>query len=262
MFGNKPIKQQTNMLMKNKYIVKIAVVAFTFLTGFANAQDTPFLQFGGKPAQDTASAKKMSPWAYLTTTPWVIQVGPDIVDDNDTRLKEFKVFDERNFYPFHFSAEKRIKNGFGVQGVISTENLNPHDFWSLDLNAKYNFLTKSINEKKVFDPYALIGGGHTYRDFPNPMRKMEGKDNSGNFNAGLGVNIWIFKNTAIYLQSVAKFVLLQKKFEGSNYIQFSAGLAFKIGYDKPVPPVEVLPPYHKDQEAEDAAKYLREILNK
>lgn len=253
------------MLMKNKYLKTLALSAFSFFVCLAtvSGQDTPFLQFGGKPAQDTAASKKLSVWAFLTTTPWVIQVGPDVVDDNDTRLKEFKIFDERNFYPFHFSAEKRIKKGFGVQGVISTENLNPHDFWSLDLNAKYNFLTKSIDEKKVFDPYALIGGGHTYRDFPNPMRKLEGKDNSGNFNVGVGANIWIFKNTAIYLQSVAKFVLLQKKFEGSNYIQFSAGLAFKIGSNTavkvPEPPVSN---YKRSKEAQDAADYLRQILNK
>lgn len=252
------------MRMKNNYIVKIAVVAFTFLTGFASAQDTPFLQFGGKPAQDTAASKKMSVWTYLTATPWVIQVGPDIVDDNDTRLKEFKIFDGRNYYPFHFSAEKRIKKGLGVQAVISTENLNPHDFWSLDLNAKYNFLNKNSSDTKWFDPYALVGGGHTYRDFPNPMRNFEGKDNSGNFNVGAGANIWIFKNTAIYLQSVAKFVLLQKRFEGSNYIQFSAGLAFKIGADAAVRPVDVAVPsnYKRSKEAQDAADYLRQILNK
>ena len=204
-------------------------------------------------------------WSKLTQTPWIVQFGPDIVDDNDTRLKDFKIFDDRNYYPIHASAEKRIKKGFSLQIALSSETLNPHDFWSTDINAKYSFLTKSIEDTKWFDPYALLGGGHTYRDFPHGQHIGYGKDNSGNLNVGGGVNIWAFKNAGIYLQSVAKFVLLQKKFDGSNYLQFSAGIVFKIGGDKVVKAVEevVVPStYKRSKEAEDAAKYLRDILNK
>ncbi len=98
------------MLMKNKYFKNLALSALSLFAGLAtiNAQDTPFLQFGGKPAQDTAAAQKMSFWTYVTKTPWIIQVGPDLVDDNNTRLKEFKLYDNRNFYPIHTSAEKRF----------------------------------------------------------------------------------------------------------------------------------------------------------
>jgi len=66
------------------------------------------------------------------------------------------------------------------------------------------------------------------------------------------------------LQSVAKFNLLEKTYGGSNYLQFSAGIAFKIGGAKAaVKEVEVEPSkYKRSQEAEDAAKYLRDILNK
>lgn len=251
--------------MKKKYIT-LTLSAFFFFAGFTTiqAQDTPFLQFGGAPGQDTVVTKKTTMWVKLTQTPWVIQFGPDMVLDNDTRLKEFKIFDNRNYYPIHCSAEKRIKKGLGIQVVLSSETLNPHDFWSTDINLKYNFLTKSIEDTKWFDPYALLGGGNTYRDFPHGQHKGSGHDNSGNLNVGGGVNIWAFKNAGIYLQTVAKFNLLEKTYGGSNYLQFSAGIAFKIGGAKAaVKEVEVEPSkYKRSQEAEDAAKYLRDILNK
>ena len=253
--------------MKKKYIT-ITLSTFLFFAGFTNiqAQDTPFLQFGGKPGQDSVVATKTTMWSKLTETPWIIQVGPDVVHDNDTR-KNIKIFkrDEKNYYPIHCSAEKRIKKGFSLQVVLSSETLNPHDFWSTDINAKYSFLTKSIEDTRWFDPYALLGGGHTYRDFPHGQHKETWQDNSGNLNVGGGVNIWAFKNAGIYLQSVAKFVLLQSKFEGSNYLQFSAGVVFKIGGDKAVKVIEeikVPSTYKRSKEAEDAAKYLRDILNK
>lgn len=252
--------------MKKKYIT-ITLSAFFLFAGFTNsqAQDTPFLQFGGKPGQDTVVTKKTTMWSKLTQTPWIIQFGPDIVDDNDSRLKEFKIFDDRNYYPIHASAEKRIMKGLSIQVVLSSTTLRPHDFWSTDINAKYSFLTKSIEETKWFDPYALLGGGNTYRDFPHGQHKATNHDNSGNLNVGGGVNIWAFKNAGIYLQTVAKFVLLEKKYDGTNYLQFSAGIVFKIGGDKVVKAVEevVVPStYKRSKEAEDAAKYLRDILNK
>ncbi|MDO9185586.1 MAG: hypothetical protein Q7W13_06215 [Bacteroidia bacterium] len=253
--------------MKKKYIT-ITLSAFLFFAGFTNiqAQDTPFLQFGGKPGQDTVVTKKTTMWSKLTQTPWIVQFGPDIVDDDDSRLKEFKVFDDRNYYPIHASAEKRIMKGLSIQFVLSSTTLRPHDFWSTDLNAKYSLLTKSIEDTKWFDPYALLGGGHTYRDFPHGQHKGINHDNSGNLNIGGGVNIWAFKNAGIYLQSVAKFVLLEKKYDGTNYLQFSAGIVFKIGGDKVakvVEEVKVVPStYKRSKEAEDAAKYLRDILNK
>ncbi len=255
------------MRMKNKYIKTIALSAFSLFAGLTSihAQDTPFLQFGGKPAGDTTAAPKMSMWDRITKTPWVIQMGPDVVDDNDSRLKEFKIRDERNYYPIHCSAEKRIKNKIGVQFVLSSETLNPHNFWSTDINLKYNFLTSGIRDAKWFDPYALLGGGNTYRDFPHGQHKGEGKDNSGNLNVGGGVNLWVFENAGIYLQGVAKFNLLQSKFQGSNYLQFSAGIAFKIGSDMVAPKAIEAPvpsTYKRSKEAEEAAEYLRQILNK
>lgn len=252
--------------MKNTSLKKITISAIALLSfSSINAQNAPFLKFGGTASQDT-SAAKMSLSVRLTKTPWIIQFGPDLVDDNDTRLKEFKVFDKRNYYPVHASAEKRIKGKWSLQAVLSTESLNPHSFWSTDLNTKYSFNTTSIRDKKWFDPYGVLGLGHTYRDFPHGQHRDSGKDNSLNANIGGGVNLWCFENAGIYLQSIAKLDLFKSKWGGSNYLQFSLGIAFKIGSDIAVTKVDeavVVPGnYHKSKEAEDAAEYLRQILNK
>jgi hypothetical protein len=152
--------------------------------------------------------------------------------------------------------------------VLSSETLNPHNFWSTDINLKYSLLTQSIRDTKWFDPYAVLGAGHTYRDFPHGQHRFDtGFDNSVNANVGGGVNIWCFKNAGFYLQSIAKFDLFKSKWGGSNYVQFSAGVAFKIGSDvgaiaKVEEAVIVPSNYHKSKEAEEAAEYLRQILNK
>jgi hypothetical protein len=256
------------MLMKNKYIKSIAFVALSFFAiAGANAQSAPFLQFGGKPAQDTTAKPKLNLWQQLTKTPWVVQVGLDLIDDDDAKLSEFKFWSGNNYYPMRFSVEKRLMGKFsklGIQVAGSSESLRPHNFWSTDINLKYNFLTSAIGDSRFFDPYVLIGGGNTYRDLPHAYRNYEGKDNSGNFNVGAGANFWIFPNAAIYIQGVAKFNLLQERFQGSNYLQYSAGFAFKIGGEKYTPkPVDVpLVPYNRSKEAQEAADYLRQILNK
>lgn len=256
------------MQMNNKYIKTITLSTFSLIIGFGSiqAQNKSDSQFGSQPAKDSTS-KKMSVWEYLTKTPWVIQVGPDIVDDNDTRLKEFKIKDDRNYYPIHCSIEKRIKGKWGVQYVLSSETLNKHYFGSNDINVKYNILTNNIRDNKWFDPYVLAGFGHTYRDFPHGQHQgaryltYYGYDNSVNFNVGAGANIWLFKNAGIYAQAIPKFNMFRKKLGGSNYIHFSVGFAWKIGSDQK-PCVEApLPVYKCTQEADDAAKYLRQILD-
>ena len=267
--------------MKNNYMTLAFFSVFSLFIGLSTiqAQEKPFLQFGGKDTvkKETPATKNMSLWSKITTTPWILQFGPDIVDDNDTKLKEFKFMDDRNYYPIHCSAEKYLNKGISIQGVFSSETVDTH-FASLDLNAKYN-LKQLIGDTKWFDPYVLIGGGWTYRRFPhgqwpNGELSHTGKyimaDNSGNFNIGGGVNIWFFPNAGIYAQAVPKFDLLKKTFDGSNYIQFSMGVVFKIGRGAAVvaakvEETKVVAPtsnYKRSKEAEDAANYLRDILNK
>lgn len=264
-------------MMKNKYIKSITLSAFSIFTGLtiSYAQSAPFLQFGGKPAQDTVTKTKMNLWEQITKTPWVVQVGLDLIDDDDKKLGEFKFWSENNYYPMRFSVEKRLTGKFsklGIQVAGSSESLRPHNFWSTDINLKYNFLTSAIGEARLFDPYALIGGGNTYRDLPHGYRQFTpmpgrpadyGKDNSGNFNVGLGANFWIFPNAGIYIQGVAKFNLLQERFQGSNYLQYSAGFAFKIGGSRVDKLEEEAPlvPYVCPTDAKEADDFLRNIIN-
>ncbi len=258
--------------MKNKYFI-IAFSAFSFLAGLTDskAQETPFLQFGGAPAKkDTIVVKKTSMWSKITKTPWIINVGPDVVDDNGSKFKSFKlIHDVSNYYPIHTSAEKYFKKGLSIQGVFSSETMNTHHFTSVDLNVKYN-LKQLIGDTKWFDPYALLGVGYTYRLYPHGLDTHIAMDNSYNANIGGGVNIWFFKNAGIYAQTLAKFNMHQSDaLGGGNYIQFSAGVVFKIGGEAiasvPVgPEIKATPPntYKRSKEAEDAAQYLRDILNK
>ncbi len=257
--------------MKKKYIT-LLFSAFLFLAGLntLKAQD-PFLQFGGAvPAKDTAVAvNKTHICTKMVHTPWIIQFGPDIVLDNGSRsLKAYKLRNTNDFYPIHCSAEKHLKKGWSIQGVLSSETINPHHFGSLDLNAKYSFF-KTIGDAKWFDMYALLGLGYTYRDYPHGEVHLTTVDNSYNANIGGGANIWLFKNAGIFGQALAKFNMHQsEKNGGGNYIQLSAGVVFKIGGEAVVTKVAVVEPkvipstYKRPKEAEDAANYLREILNK
>ena len=252
-------------MMKIKYIKSIALSAFSIFTGLtlSHAQSTPFLQFGGKPARDTVNSTKMNAWDKLTKTPWVINIGPSIVDDDDAKLSAFKVRSDNNMYPVFTSAEKRIKGKWGVQVAVSSESLSPHNYWATDFHVKYSFLTASIEEYSFFDPYALAGLGHSYRDFPVVgYRYDSGFDNSLNANIGAGANFWIFPNAAIFVQTIGKFVLLQKELGGSNHIQYTAGLAFKIGGKKAGKVDDIiLPPHICPKDATDADAFLRNIMN-
>jgi hypothetical protein len=257
--------------MKNNYMTIALFAIFSFFAGLSSiqAQEKPFLQFGGKDTvkKEGPIIKKTSLWTKVITTPWIIQFGPDIVDDNDTRFKEFNFLDNRNYYPIHCSAEKYIMKGLSAQAVFSSETVDLH-FLSVDLNAKYN-LKQLIGDTKWFDPYVLIGGGLTYREFPHGQHTNTRGDKSGNFNIGGGANFWFFPNAGIYAQVLPKLVLLQKTFEGSNYVQFSMGVVFKIGRGAAavtqvaeVKTVTVPSTYKRSKEAEDAANYLRDIINK
>jgi hypothetical protein len=260
-------------LMKKQHVTVALFATFLFFAGLTNvmAQDTPFLQFGGVAGnKDSVVVPKTSLWTKITKTPWIIQVGPDVVDDNDSKLSDFKLLhDVRNYYPIHCSAEKYLGKGISAQIVFSSETMNIHHFTSIDLNGKYN-LRKFFGNTTWFDPYAVLGGGYTYRLFPHGQHKDVRYDQSINLNAGGGVNIWFFPNAGIFAQTTAKFNLFESKLGGSNYLQLSLGAVFRIGGTAgvtcAVAVVEETKPvksnYKRSKEAEDAANYLRDILNK
>ena len=258
--------------MKRKYITT-TLSAFFFIAGFTNiqAQDTPFLQFGGKTG-DSVVTQKTSFWSKVTQTPWIINVGPADIVDNDLGGTKgiFKIWGPENYYPIHCSAEKLLMKGVSAQFALASETLNKRHFTSMDVNIKYS-LKEILGDTKWFDPYALIGGGYILRKFPHGQHTSEwvnspvgiSADRSLNINVGGGVNIWLFPNMGIYAEAYPKFNFI-KKIGGSNMMAYSFGAVFKIGGTKTTVKETIVAPstYKRTKEAEDAANYLRGILNK
>jgi hypothetical protein len=274
--------------MKKKHLIIIAITVFSFFAGLTNvqAQDNnnskSFEIFGYN--QDTT----LSFGSYLTKTSWLITYGPDFIDNNnDHSLKMNNKLGAPYFMtPAKASIEKDIygfrhwkhTKGFSLVGVFSSTSLRPHNFAALDAYIKYD-LNTLIGDTKFFDPYVLMGVGYTYIDYPygsyvvdhhvvssstgNYYAGPSLKDQSPNFNLGVGFNIWVFKNVGINFQSVAKFGLFAKSFQGTNYMQHSIGLVFKIGGGKEEVVVVVpVSTYKRSKEAEDALIHLREHINK
>ena len=130
--------------MKNNYSTLTLIAFFSLFAGFSTiqAQEKPFLQFGGKDTvkKEGAAVKKASCWTKITTTPWIVQFGPDVVLDGDQGVKKnfLKIISNKNYYPVHCSAEKYLFKGISIQGVFSSETMNKENYHCIDINAKYN----------------------------------------------------------------------------------------------------------------------------
>lgn len=225
--------------MKKKNVT-IALTAFLLFAGVFNLK-----------AQTTPPAEKLGFGKWLTQTPWQVSFGADIIDDNGGPGSIFHNLKTYEYYPAKFVAEKVIKKGWSGQFAFASTSLNPHNFLMVDLNAKYSFLYKKV-EKKIFDPFAILGFGYTYRDHsPGVVNPSGQKNSSVTFNAGVGANIWLYPNMGITGQGLAKI-------SGDKYLQASIGLVFKIGGAKK----EECTVTPKTKEAEDALQHLRGIINK
>jgi hypothetical protein len=219
--------------MKKKNVT-IAILAFLMFVGVSKLN-----------AQETAPTEKRSIGTWLTKTPWIVNFSADIINDN---LKGglFPGVKEFDFYPAKFTCEKILKKGWSGQLAFASTGLQPHTFFSTDLNFKYDF-NNLIGDTKWFDPFSILGLGYTYRQ---PFYAVK-TSNQVNLNVGLGANFWLFPNMGITTQGLAKF--------GSDkYLNASLGLVFKIGNCE-APKCEVAP---KTQEAQDALQHLRGIINK
>jgi hypothetical protein len=203
-------------------------------------------------------SKTRSPFIEkLRYTPWIVGHGWNAVHDDAGKWFHnlFNVKDAWNAtsYPLRFSCEKWLYNkndsagssrGWSVEfigsynrygiGNILADRANPirvtvpYKLFSFDLHAKYNFnklvdLNKLCGAKtEIFQPFAVMGLGYTYRTLPAYPYTV-------NLNVGLGFNVWIYKDIGLQIQSVAKFGL-QNKFphSGSNYLQHSVGVVYQI----------------------------------
>ena len=225
------------MEMKKKNVT-VALLAFLMLVNVSNAQDT-------------TSNPKLSFGKWLTKTPWIVGFGGEIINDKVRNEGVFRSPLKYEYYPAKLTAEKQLIKGWSAQFAFMSMSLNPHNYLAVDLNAKYDF-NNLIGETKWFDPYGVLGFGYTFRD-NSPFGKVIyfEKQNTLNFNTGLGANFWLFPNMGINAQGLAKF-------SSDSYLQASLGLVFKIGNCE-APKCEVTP---KTQEAQDALQHLRGIINK
>lgn len=262
--------------MKKQYLI-IAITAFSFFARITNVQ-----------AQDTT----LSFGKYLTETPWLVNVGVDIIDNNQEH-NPFKINNHGGRYhgnspayntPAKFAIEKDIygfrhwkhTKGFSLVIALTSTSLRPHNFASLDGYLKYD-LNTLIGDTKFFDPFLFGGLGISYMDYDgstsyngtgptanrDPKAANQGKDVFLTIDGGLGFNLWIFPNVALNFQTAAKFGKLAKAWEGTNYYQNSIGLVFKISRCNETKVAPVAPcTYKRSKEAEDALIHLREHINK
>lgn len=192
----------------------------------------------------------------MKRTPWVIGYGWNIVHDDGGKWFKNLFNTDKTWnmapYPIRFSLEKYLYadssskkggwsvelmaayNRYGIGNYLSDREpqvLVPvhYKLFSVDLHAKYNFnklvdINKLFGAKKeIFQPYGTFGLGYTYRTLPT-------HPHTATLNGGLGFNIWMYKGLGIQVQSIAKFGLEDKfPIAGSNYLQHSFGLVYKLG---------------------------------
>lgn len=171
---------------------------------------------------------------------WVFGIGWNIVDDNGQKLGD--VFGQAGAwnaigYPSSVRVEKGYNKGlsFVFQGSYNpyqdSKNVNGDfdqgsTFYSLDLNAKFNFVSLyDINAEwfnfatDVFDVYGSFGGGFT-------SRSTNQVGNAGTMNLGLGMNAYVYKDWGINLDATAKFGLSDFWNTPANYTQYSIGVIY------------------------------------
>jgi hypothetical protein len=283
--------------MKIKSILALTVFSlYTGITNYANAQDTKLSFF---------PYLFKTPWLVDAGVSHVSNDGkPDPFNAN-FKMKPYYNTERVNYYPSRFAVEKplwafserRYLRGFSLQAVLSRHGLQPINFAAIDGNVKYHFnvfLNDESKLKKWFDPYASVGLGVSdfFYDKIDSVRAKNGtapvykkgyeqypvaqhfsRDRFITMNLGVGSTFWINRFVGINIQADAKwgkFIerdIRNNKQEGTNYMQYTAGLVFKIGGCKKVveePKEEVKPAsnYKRSKEEEDALIHLREHLNK
>ncbi len=170
---------------------------------------------------------------FITKTPWIIQVGGNVVDDDGRPFTKF--LDIKNTWNVPPSAIKvaiekelnynwnielaftynQFKAGKIINGDVYT---NSGTFMAIDLNGK-KILTKAYR----VEPYLFSGFGYT-------MRSVSKYPSIVTLNAGFGFNIWIIDNQwGLNIQGSGKFGLSSPILKtGANYLQHSIGILYKF----------------------------------
>ena len=185
----------------------------------------------------TSKSKKTNVGYYLSHTPWTIQLGGNVVDDDGKPFRDlFNASKSWNIppYPTKLAIEKSLEHGWSAEFSFVCNNYKtgktingitndaPHLFISTDILGKYH-LNNIIKIKEWFKPYLAAGIGYTYR-------KISPYNNVATVNIGVGFDFLIYDGFGINLQSIAKFGIKSPFIKtGANYLQHSLGVTYTVG---------------------------------
>lgn len=168
---------------------------------------------------------------FITKTPWILQVGGNVVDDDGKPFN--KVFDVKNSWNLFPSAkvaiEKELKYNWDIELSFTYNHFKAGKTVNGDvLKSSGTFFAIDLNGKKILtrlfrvEPYLFSGFGYTLRNQKYP--------NIVTLNAGFGFNIWAIDNVlGLNIQGSGKFGLTSPILKtGSNYLQHSAGIIYKF----------------------------------
>lgn len=169
---------------------------------------------------------------FITKTPWILQVGGNVVDDDGKPFN--KVFDAKNAWNLFPSAkvaiEKECRYNWNIELAFTYASLKAGKTINNDVVASTGtFFAVDLNGKKILtrlfriEPYLFSGFGYT-------MRTVSKYKTTATLNAGFGFNIWAIDNVLGFnIQGSGKFGLTSPLLKtGSNYLQHSAGLIWKF----------------------------------
>jgi outer membrane protein OmpA-like peptidoglycan-associated protein len=97
--------------------------------------------------------------------------------------------------------------------VINPGNLA---YYGADADVKYSF--QKLIKSKVIDPSLHVGGGYTWY----------GKEETGSFNAGGGLTLWLSENIGLSARTTYKKSFIEREVVPS-FFQHFVGLTFKFG---------------------------------
>ena len=197
------------------------------------------------------SNAQFSRWYYqfvakMRQTPWIIGGGWNVVDDDGQPFK--KLFDVNKAwnipaYPTRLFGQKVLdkEKGWAIElaltynryasgNRINNDVITPagQTFFGVDVAAIYDFNklydlnALMFGEQEIFQPYANMGLGYTYRAIGPHVH-------APNINLGLGFNVWVYEGWGVQIQSVSKIGLAGQIIKTkANYMQHSIGVVYKF----------------------------------
>ncbi len=204
--------------MKNLNKIIVALLMFLGLNSQAQDSNNPWAITFGVNAVDTRTSagernklinnhldeawKVKENWNIIPSVSF-LQVGRSIGD---------------NFSVVFGGSVNKITKLVNPIGNNQVTVVNPGDlaFYAVDANIKYSF--RNMIKSKVIDPSLHAGGGYTWW----------GKQDTGAFNLGAGLTLWVTDNIGLSAQSTYKKSFIDRA-DVPSFFQHFAGLTFKFG---------------------------------